>query len=258
MQNSRGRLILLLSFAALVLLGAAAFTGRPSPSSWTTPWQTIAPGLSWGAFRRGPVRVTVVRGERARWRLQVCDARKVSREGGTAAQICPRTGAAINASFFAADRSPIGWVVSGGKEVSPPYRGRTGYGVWQLLLVKQGQVTFAPLRGAPPEGVEEAIQIVPRLLREGKIQPLKQTPAAPRAALGLDAKGHVFLAVAEGDLTLQEWARCLRDELGCRDALGLDGGPSAQLSVRGASTINRGSPTPVPILLQLVPSEERS
>lgn len=90
----------------------------------------------------------------------------------------------------------------------------------------------------------QALQSKPRVLYDGKISPRTRDAKTtkrirqPRAGVGILKDGRLLLVVVEGrgvasaGMTLLEFARLLRD-LGCRDALGMDGGGSALLVVRG-------------------------
>jgi uncharacterized protein YigE (DUF2233 family) len=256
-----------LILGVVLVAGAAAwqhFRAASPGRSWQGPWQrprdwlSLASGLEWSALTRraadGSVTVTAVRADTRRWAIHVVDARGANPAGLTADQALTGPGAAINAGFFAmADHSPIGWAVADGHTISPPYRKSSRYGDWGLLVVRHGAPSILPLASSPPDGVEQAIQSAPVLLHAGAIPPLNAVPPAPRAAIGLDGEGRLLFAVADGGLTLQEWAACLRDQLGVRDALNLDGGPSAQLAFRGTATRGTLGSTPVPLLLRLEP-----
>mgnify|MGYP000958337846 CR=1 FL=1 len=93
----------------------------------------------------------------------------------------------------------------------------------------------APERdGAVPEA---AAGFSPLLVR-GEVSDDRGGDIEPRTAVGLDSRGRLILAVAEGrrpgrseGLTLGELAGLMRD-LGCVDALNLDGGGSSVLLVR--------------------------
>ncbi len=93
----------------------------------------------------------------------------------------------------------------------------------------------APERAGP---VREAAAGFSPLIREGAAAEDRGGDIEPRTAVGLDSRGRLVLAVAEGrrrgrseGLTLGELARLML-ELGCVEALNLDGGGSSVLVVR--------------------------
>ena len=206
--------------------------------------------LSWPADN-GTVAVAVVRADLAACALRVVDAhRGRSGAGAHAADVCPRHGAAINAGFFsdAALLTPVGLVIAGGTCVHTQHVDDG----WGLLLYRRGRVEILPGNARLPARVTEAVECKPRLVIQGTIPTFKPQGATRRSAVGLDNHGHLFFAATDGELTLDAWAACLHDGLGCRNALNMDGGPSTQLAVNGK--INYVLPGPrMPVLLTLAP-----
>ena len=260
LKLSLGVLALLAAALVAFLLAAPRETARShtwrGPWRTQTEWQSAAPGLSWKTLTRpasdGMVKVTAVRAETRQWSVRVVEGRTKSKAGVTARQMCPSAGAAINAGFFSmADRSPIGWVVADGRTISPPCRRPCTYGPWGVFTVRGGACAISPLEPALPTDVLQAAQSAPILLARGRLPQIPNSSAAPWAAVGVDQKGAPIFAVAEGGLTLQEWAACLQEQLHLRDALNLDGGPSAQLALRGQADYATPTAMAVPIFLQL-------
>lgn len=130
--------------------------------------------------------------------------------------------------------------------------------------------------GEAPErdgAVREAAAGFSPLLVRGVVSDCRGGDVEPRTAVGLDDRGRLILAVAEGrrpgrseGLTLGELAGLMRD-LGCVDALNLDGGGSSVLVLRipGGGYRVMTAPTdgagpfrfrrPIPNALTLVPEE---
>ena len=252
---------LLVGCVAVLGGGLLLSVACPYLTLWTggTSWRQAAPGLYQrtvtGYTITGPVRVTAVRAETASWQLHVIDAHHGQQgAGGSALRLCPPTGAIINANFFNENNlDPIGLVIARGKTVSPLRREHGWFGKWGIFYVSPAGAEIIPAEQPLPAGVTEAIQAGPLLVTQGILttNPLRQY--APRAAIGLDADGHIIFAVAEGYVSFVQWASCLRDRLGCRSALNLDGGPSAQLAFHGATSYYTPDTVTVPLFLQLIP-----
>jgi len=197
-------------------------------------WQETAPGIAVRTLHyRGDVQeevVTAVRIEPARAIIRVVQKNAgVVSAGATASDICPESGAAINAPYFTKEWKPVGLLVMDGK-VYHPLRLDHDYSVFWM---RKGRPEILPRIGHVPKGVIQAIQSKPRLVVDNCIPTFKEQPATRRSAIGIDALGHVILAATDGDFTLDQWAECLRNGLGCVQALNLDGGPSTQLCVNG-------------------------
>lgn len=130
------------------------------------------------------------------------------------------------------------------------------------LLLSGGRVVLAgPIAG---RGARTGEQFHPWVSRAGNVRERGIAPTrlaadidqtrAPRTALGLTGRGEAVLAVVDGrtapshsvGLTLHETALLMRD-LGCREALNLDGGGSSILfvdhpSARGATALPHLAP----------------
>ena len=127
---------------------------------------------------------------------------------------------------------------------------------WGMFYIQDGAPHLALSEGRLPNGVTQAIECKPRLVVNGVLQTFKPQPSAARSAVGLDADGRLLLAATKGFLTLEQWAACLRDGLGCVDALNLDGGPSTQLTVHGDVPLYLPGGWKVPVLLTVAPAGE--
>lgn len=205
----------------------ALFTALLGCRAAGVSWQPLAPGMALGRLTWQETAVTAVRAEPGK-----CTIRAVYRkEGAGAGEVCPKRGAAINASFFDDQFAPVGLLIVDGKTLHRQVRSN-GYG---LFLLRRGRPAIVLANTPAPAGVTQAIECKPRLVIDGAIPRFKAQPATRRSAVGIDAHGRVLLAASAGGLTLEQWAACLRDGLGCANALNLDGGPSTQLTARGSS-----------------------
>jgi len=209
-----------------------------------TTWQPVAPhiavrSLTWNAAS-GATPVAVVRADIAHCMLKVVTA---SGSAGTQAEtVCPAHGAAINAGFFDEQMQPIGLLIAAGKRLKPQ---RKDDG-WGMFLWRPGHAQILTGTARVPAATTQAVQCKPRLVIAGQVPTFKPQSATRRSAIGLDGHGHLYLAATDGALTLEEWAACLHDGLGCPNALNLDGGPSTQLALRGKVTYSMtGAEVPV-------------
>lgn len=205
-------------------------------------WRELAQGMDIQSLTYQGSPVTAVRVELNKCKLRVVNAYRNAEHAGVMAEAaCPKVGAAINASFFDTARAPMGLLIVDGKQVRRPLRAAG----WSTFYVAGHRAGIVPAGTKLTGGVTQALQCKPRLVVDGKVQSFKANAATRRSAVGIDAQGRVLLVAADGDLTLEQWAACLRDEFGCIDALNLDGGPSTQLAVNGKTRYPGGWPVPV-------------
>lgn len=233
LQPRRGS-ILRRGLAGLLLVGAmaawlSACAVRPAG------WRQAAPGLSYRTLRlpasdaNGSAVLHVLRVHPQHYRIALLTAG----EGQTATvrEMAERSGAvaAINGGFFDERFRPLGLRVSRGRQLHPLRRAN-----WGVFLIRSGKAAIVHTRDYRPAGVTEALQCGPRLVVNGQPTQLKPQ-SARRACIAIDRQGRILLAVSHGaDVDATRLARLLctpeaRGGLGCRDALNLDGGPSAQL-----------------------------
>jgi hypothetical protein len=168
---------------------------------------------------------------------------------------------ALNAGQFAG-AAPWGWVVHAGREYLPPGRGPLATAI---IVEEGGSVSFADGAGIAlrrrsgrarhPARVVEAFQSYPVLLTgEGEVPALLRVPGPDidlghrdaRLAIGQLTDGSLLVAITRFDalgeslggipfgLTVPEMAAVM-GALGCRRAVSLDGGVSAQLLVKDAT-----------------------
>jgi uncharacterized protein YigE (DUF2233 family) len=188
-----------------------------------------------------PARVTLVRLDPRRHRLELVQAARAATEGRPALRPVDLAGrddvlAAINGGYFDERRRPLGWRVAEGVETSPrrPAGGASlvvdAEGVWRIL---------APDERAPA-GVRLALQCGPRLVVRSRPTALKPQ-VAERSFVALAPDGRLILGcTAPAAVSLVGLAEFLAAPasaggLGVADALNLDGGSSASLFVRHGS-----------------------
>lgn len=243
-------------------------SGSP-PVTWSGQGSAVAAALTWTRYGPGldvgladlsapgegrRTRLVVARIDPRRFRLRletaltpdfVLPAWRVDRARAPAAL-------AVNAGQFSGI-VPWGWLVLGGKEVRPPGRGPLSSAV---VIDGSGAVRLVPAsdieRVRAQGGVRFAFQSYPTLLEEGGRIPEALRHARSgvdlahrdaRLGLGVLTDGRLLLALTRfrglggaGEflplgLTNPEMAAVM-GALGCRAAVALDGGISAQLLVR--------------------------
>ncbi len=194
-------------------------------------WQ----GVQIHAFRAPASRIDVATGdylEAPQWR-----ARKKAR-------------VAINGGYFDGNGHSMGLRVSQKRQTSPLRRAD-----WGVFWIQKGRARINHTRDYPSKiRPDEALQCGPRLVVAGRVTDLLPQ-SSRRSGVGIDARGRVVLAVADGPLSLEAWAQAWAksDGLGCRDALNLDGGPSSQLAFvgkNGAEDVAGGWPVPDALVIR--------
>jgi len=217
-------------------------------------WQAAMPGMDvrtlYWKTEYWFARVAVVRAEPARCVVRVLECHgRLAGAGARAGMVCPWPGAAINASYFAEDLTPIGLLVTNGRHLASRYP----IGSWGAFWVRAGQPALLMTPDVLPHDVTQALECKPRLVVAGRIPHFLPQPPARRSAVGMDAQGRIVLAATDARLTLDQWAACMRNGLRCVEALNLDGGPSTQLAVRGAVPIDIYGGGAVPVFVTIAP-----
>ena len=148
---------------------------------------------------------------------------------------------AMNAGMFEEDGSPVGWCVADGKLIKGP---NTDQGEGNFFLKPNGIFVIQNGRalvretGAAIGTLDKATLITqsgPLLVTAGRLHPAFRENSANlhiRNAVGVGTDGSVWLALSAEPVNFHESATLFRDELGCPDALFLDGVVS-QLHVPG-------------------------
>lgn len=141
---------------------------------------------------------------------------------------------ATNAGMFTPARTPVGLYIEEGRElVSLNTREDSGNfflkpnAVFFLTETQAGILESHAYQSRAPEKVLYATQSGPALVLEGKLHPAfregSRNRADRRSGVGLLAPDRVVFAIANQPVNLHEFASFFRDELGCQDALYLDG-----------------------------------
>jgi len=243
---------------------AAAQDGHWAPGdtllAGRAEWRRAEDGVEWaeldleGRMEARRTRVVAVRFDPVRVRLELQNG--MGPGGGVPTWTVSRAPAealvALNAGQFLGD-GVWGWVVHESVEYRPPGTGPLALAV---LVDSDGRVHLeddqqvAARRQAGLSGVREAFQSYPALLRDGDVPPgagINLGHRDARIAIGTDTHGRVVIALTRFDalgpvldvlpfgLTVPETAAVMAS-LGCRTAVALDGGISAQLMVRDSET----------------------
>lgn len=141
---------------------------------------------------------------------------------------------ATNAGMFTPARTPVGLYVEEGRElVSLNTREDSGNfflkpnAVFFLTETQAGILESHAYKSRAPEKVLYATQSGPALVLQGKLHPAfredSRNRADRRSGVGILAPNKVVFAIANQPVTFHELATFFRDELGCQDALYLDG-----------------------------------
>ena len=245
------------------------WTAAAAPATWdggdlevtrAVVWHPAAAGMEWGELELAGsgeawrTRVILVRLDLHRVRFRVDSAfGSPPRPGWSLARVPRNAVFAINAGQFVS-ALPWGWVVIDGREVLP--RGRGPLAV-ALVGDSAGALHWIPadsLDSVRPGHVAWAFESYPELLRGGTVPEALRAAGRgvdvghrdARLALGRLRDGRLLVALTRFDAlgsalgavpfgpTVPEMA-ALMGALGCRDAVLLDGGISAQLLVRDAA-----------------------
>jgi len=229
------RLFLFLAvFASPILVGQAPFT-PPSES-----WKKVEEGFEVRSmyFQGQPFqtafKIRALRVELDRFSVRVIDNRAfgVTRLNAKAMAQKTQALAMVNGGFFLPDYKPLGLLIVDGRETNPLRKAD-----WGVFLIQDDLPKIIHTKEfLPDKNIFQAIQVGPRLVIDGREFTLKQQ-VARRSAVGITYKNQVILINTDDtDAYAQDLARVFRlseDEggLGCRDAMTLDGGPSAQMYV---------------------------
>lgn len=266
-----------------------------APPTWPAAHPAVANAVTWTVAAPGveaaELRLAVTG---TAWRLRVAlvrlDPRLLSftlvsstRDAGllgawTVDSTPPGTSVAFNAGQFAGG-TPWGWRVEQGRELSSPGAGPLAMAVavdtgGSARLLAQDEIEAARAGG----DIVTAFQSYPAVLvSEGSVPPQLLGPGRgvdlahrdARLAVGILADGRLLLALTRLDVgggaagalpfgpTTPEMA-ALMGALGCRRAVLLDGGLSAQLALRGADGRHRTWPglRRVPLGIVATPREK--
>jgi len=169
-------------------------------------------------------------------------------------------GAAINGGYFDARGNPLGLLITNGRQISGELARAPGRAVFGI---RDGTPFVADAAGMALDGVVEALQTTPLLVREGvEVEGFDEPWRVDRrASVCVDWDGRVVFAVTDtllNGLSFSEMAHLMardvgRGGLGCRNGMNLDGGTSAQLWVDGHPEAWVPGYTEVPVILLALP-----
>ncbi len=138
----------------------------------------------------------------------------------------------MNAGMFETDGSPVGWCVVEGKTIKPPNL-TTGEGNFFLqpngVFALHSHRAFVRETTLATKTLTQASLITqsgPLLVIGGQLHPRFQEQSPNRLirnGVGVTIEGEVWLSISEDAVSFHEMATLFRDELGCPDALFLDG-----------------------------------
>lgn len=138
----------------------------------------------------------------------------------------------MNAGMYHADYAPVGMFVANGKQMTPVNvdRGEGNFflkpnGVF-LVTASGAQVLESSLVAKVREKIELATQSGPLLVQNGKLHPAfkpKSENRLFRNGVGVKSPKEAIFINSEEPVNFDEFARLFRDQLGCPNALFLDG-----------------------------------
>ncbi len=184
-----------------------------------------------------PAYFTFIRTSLHRFRLSAVRAEEYGKKRATVETLCSlaRGSVCINASFFDENGDPLGLVVSRGITSRKVHKGgKTLNGVF--MLSRSGPSIhnrFDPILTS----AVEAVQSGPVLIKEGKVvEGIRESfPASRRSGVCVDGAGRLVFFIASANfsaISIETLQNVLSNpDIGCRDALNLDGGGSSQLYV---------------------------
>lgn len=223
---------------SLLMVTFFLLTGEGVSSSNDFPWQTIDEGFEFKSVQaegepyQSLVKLKILRISLDKFQVRVLDSRAFGAVRLEVKELARKSQAlaAINGGFFQPDYRPLGLLIVDGKELNPLRNAD-----WGVFLVQnQSPRIIHTKEYRNDSNISQALQVGPRLVVDGRELQMKRQMAR-RSALGITSKNQVILLNSGGaDIYAQDLARILqlpesRGGLDCRDALSLDGGPSAQM-----------------------------
>jgi len=146
---------------------------------------------------------------------------------------------AMNAGMYSEDFTPVGLYVEGGRELLPantrsgpsnvrpkPNFYKLPNGVFYMGRGKARIVTTRNFLAARPKA-DYATQSGPMLVIDGALHPAfiaGSSDRSRRSGVGILKSGEVVFAISDEAVNFDDFAHLFRDDLGCRNALYLDGG----------------------------------
>ena len=279
-----------LGAAALLIFGAAAVSAQGAAGGEgcssrmiggsDESWRLLSPGLEFRRFRLRfkdghSSRMNGVRIDQARFaiRLKWQAGRSVSAKAASEIARRERAAVATNAGYFDEKGRPLGYFRTNGKVYNSRllFRGRRrALHLGAVFYVRGGRAGIATREDFDPEGVTEAFQAGPYLVRGGKpdsgLDAYREFRRADRrSVLALGKKRRLIFLVSEEIGRGISWCELQdfmsRSEaaggLGAVEAMNLDGGSSSQLYVRGKGLPRNLEGRIVPALILAIPRGSR-
>ena len=260
-----------IAFVIALLLCCTAVSGSPSESqNVPVRWQKLGHDLEIAEVHTSPgtllsPQLTLLRTSGTSYQLGVVAAVSFGMQRSTVKRLAESSGAmlGINANFFDERGDPLGLVLTGGRLRHAVHRG--GKTLTGVLEVRRGGARIVSRDRFSPKGVLEAIQAGPRLIVGSAPveKPRDSVKYERRAGVCIDRQGRIVFFISSGliGISFKELIQLLlQSDVGCRDALNLDGGGSAQLylssEIAGAVPTLRELSVPgsdqIPVMLALM------
>ncbi len=221
-----------------ILIGSLILTTPGTHASAESPWQKIDEGLEYKAAQidsqpyQTPIKMKVLRVGLEKFQVRILDTRVYGAGWMAIRALAEKTQAlaAINGGFFTPDYRPLGLMIVDGKEINPLRRAD-----WGVFYIQDNQARIIHTTEFQSDrNITQALQVGPRLVVKGRELQMKKQ-VARRSAVGVTGKNQVILLNTDDtEVYAQDLARIFylpesEGGLECRDAMVLDGGPSAQM-----------------------------
>jgi uncharacterized protein YigE (DUF2233 family) len=225
------------SFGSILIISLFLITGA-GHSLDDFPWQKIDEGFEFKEARiegqpyQSLIKLKILRVGMEQFQVRVLDSRAYGTDRMEIRVLAKKAQAlaAINGGFFTPEYRPLGLLIVDGKEVNPLRKAD-----WGVFLIQENRPRiihtdeFQSIRN-----ISQAMQVGPRLVVNGRELRMKRQ-IARRSALGVTMKDRlILLSTDDTDVYAQDLARIFylpesQGGLECRDAMVMDGGPSAQM-----------------------------
>ncbi|MBB3452829.1 uncharacterized protein YigE (DUF2233 family) [Rhizobium sp. BK313] len=143
---------------------------------------------------------------------------------------------AMNGGMYRDDQSPVGLYIEEGRQ-QRAINTNKGWGNFHLLpngvfYIQPGHAGILESKAFLASGIKPfyATQSGPMLVIDGKLHPsflADSTSFKTRNGVGVSADGKVIFALSDGAVRFHDFATLFRDDLGCTNALFLDGSISS-------------------------------
>jgi hypothetical protein len=224
----------------LLLMVFPLLTGQAPFGPSLNTWERVEEGFEvlsmqiQGLPFQAPFKLHALRLDLARFPLRIMESRDFAATHLPIRDLARKYGAlgGINGGFFMPGYRPLGLLIVDGRETNPLRNAD-----WGVFMVRDGAPGILHTKDyIPDKNISLALQVGPRLVVKGRELTMKKQ-VARRSAVGITYQDRVVLVNTENSEALaQDLARVFwlsEDEggLDCRDAMALDGGPSAQMFV---------------------------